>query len=65
MTASDLDNVPGVGQARRKALLRQFGSVKKLALASVEEIAGVPGIGPRTAQLIVEALSNQPAKSPG
>jgi excinuclease ABC subunit C len=65
MTASDLDGVPGVGQARRKALLRQFGSVKKLALASVEEIAGVPGIGPRTAQLIVDALSNQPAKSPG
>ncbi len=65
MTASDLDSVPGVGQARRKALLRQFGSVKKLALASVEEIAGVPGIGPRTAQLIVDALNDQPAKSPG
>jgi excinuclease ABC subunit C len=65
MIASDLDGVPGVGEARRKALLRQFGSVKKLALASVEEIGQVPGIGPRTAALIVEALNGQAAKSPG
>jgi excinuclease ABC subunit C len=65
MTASDLDGVPGVGQARRKALLRQFGSVKKLALASVEEIAQVPGIGPRTARLVLDALSNGGEKSPG
>lgn len=65
MTASDLDGVPGVGEARRKALLRQFGSVKKLALASAEEIAQVPGIGPRTAQLILDTLTSKGVKSAG
>jgi excinuclease ABC subunit C len=57
MTASGLDTVPGLGEVRRKALLRQFGSVKRLAGASPEEIAQVPGIGRRTAEAIVAALS--------
>ncbi len=59
-TASVLDDVPGLGPARRKALLKQFGSVRKLTAASVEEIAAVPGIGPRLAATISAALgSNQ------
>jgi excinuclease ABC subunit C len=62
MTASDLDSVPGIGSTRRKALLRQFGSVKRLAAASLEEIAEVPGIGKRTAQMVLDALTNQPVK---
>ncbi len=62
MTASDLDSVPGIGSTRRKALLRQFGSVKRLAEASLEEIAEVPGIGKRTAQMVLDALTNQPVK---
>ena len=45
MTASALDNVPGLGETRRKALLRHFGSLKRLAAATSEEIAEVPGIG--------------------
>ena len=56
MTASALDNVPGLGEVRRKALLRHFGSLKRLAAASVEEIAEVPGIGRRTAEAILAAL---------
>lgn len=56
MTASDLDSVPGLGEIRRKALLRHFGSLKRLAAANVEEIAEVPGIGPRTAQAVLAAL---------
>jgi excinuclease ABC subunit C len=64
MTASDLDSVPGIGSSRRKALLRQFGSVKRLAAASLEEIAEVPGIGKRTAQMVLDALTNQPVKPP-
>ncbi|MPZ25436.1 MAG: excinuclease ABC subunit UvrC [Micromonosporaceae bacterium] len=56
MTASGLDTVPGLGEVRRKALLRRFGSVRKLSAASPEEIAQVPGIGPRTAEAIVAAL---------
>ncbi|WP_380156563.1 excinuclease ABC subunit UvrC [Kineococcus sp. R86509] len=56
MTTSALDGVPGLGQARKTALLRHFGSVKKLRAASAEEVAAVPGMGPRTAQAVVEAL---------
>src|SRR5262249_40827299 len=57
MTASTLDNIPGLGEVRRKALLRQFGSLRKLGQASAEEIAEVPGIGRRTAESIVAALN--------
>jgi len=56
-TASVLDDVPGLGPARRKALLKQFGSVRKLTAASVEEIAAVPGIGPRLAATISAVLA--------
>ena len=52
-----LDDVPGLGEVRRKSLLRQFGSLKKLRAATVDEVAAVPGIGPRTAEAIVEALA--------
>jgi len=45
MTASVLDGIPGLGDVRRKALLRHFGSVKRLKEASVEQIQEVPGIG--------------------
>ena len=59
-TSSALDDVPGLGPARRKTLLKHFGSVRKLSAASVEEIAAVPGIGPRLAATISAALgSNQ------
>src|SRR6185369_5728751 len=57
MTKSTLDTVPGLGEVRRKALLRQFGSVKRLAAATVDEIAEVPGIGRRTAEAILAALA--------
>ncbi len=57
-TASVLDTVPGLGPARRAALLKHFGSVRKLCAASVEEIAAVPGIGPRLAAAIAAALSS-------
>jgi excinuclease ABC subunit C len=57
MTASGLDAVPGLGEVRRKALLRRFGSVRRLSRASAEEIVQVPGIGPRTAEAIVAALA--------
>ena len=57
MTASVLDDVPGLGETRRKALLRHFGSLKRLRAATVEEVAEVPGIGPRTAEAVVAALA--------
>ncbi|MEV7396258.1 excinuclease ABC subunit UvrC [Aeromicrobium sp. NPDC092404] len=57
MIESVLDPVAGLGPTRRKALLKTFGSVKKLRAATAEEIATVPGIGAATAQSIVEALA--------
>jgi excinuclease ABC subunit C len=61
-TASALDDVPGLGPARRTALLKHFGSVRKLRAASVEEIAAVPGIGPKLAATISAALGSNDAK---
>jgi excinuclease ABC subunit C len=59
MVESLLDDVPGLGEVRRKAVLRRFGSLRRLRAAGVEEIAEVPGIGHRTAEAIVEALAGQ------
>jgi excinuclease ABC subunit C len=56
MNRSTLDAVPGLGETRRKALLRHFGSVKRLRAATVAEIAEVPGVGRRTAEAVHEAL---------
>ncbi|GAB3862725.1 hypothetical protein GCM10029963_69610 [Micromonospora andamanensis] len=56
MTTSALDSVPGLGEVRRKALLRHFGSLKRLSAATVEEITEVPGVGRRTAEAILTAL---------
>ncbi|TQM69506.1 excinuclease ABC subunit C [Actinomadura hallensis] len=56
MTASELDNVPGLGPARRAALLKHFGSLKRLKDATPEQVAEVPGIGMRSAEKIVAAL---------
>jgi len=60
MVESMLDQVPGLGEVRRKALIRYFGSLKKLRAASVEEIAAVPGFGPKLAVAIKEALDAKP-----
>jgi excinuclease ABC subunit C len=57
LTTSELDDVPGLGPARRAALLRHFGSVRKIASATEEEIAGLPGFGPRLAQAVLSALA--------
>ena len=56
MTASALDAVRGLGEARRKALVTHFGSLARLRQATVEEITAVPGIGATTAAAVLEAL---------
>ncbi len=56
MVESMLDDVPGLGEVRRKTLLKHFGSLKKLREADVADIAEVPGIGPRTAESIKAAV---------
>ncbi|GAA2101243.1 excinuclease ABC subunit UvrC [Microlunatus panaciterrae] len=60
MVESLLDQVPGLGEVRRKALLAHFGSLKKLRAATVEEIADVPGFGLKTALAIKSALQQKP-----
>jgi len=64
MTASALDGIPGLGVTRRKALLREFGSLKRLGSATADEIVTVPGIGRRTAEAIVAALAGPPDAVP-
>jgi excinuclease ABC subunit C len=50
--ASVLDSLPGIGPARRKSLLKHFGSVDKIRDASIEELTAVPGISPAVAESI-------------
>jgi excinuclease ABC subunit C len=61
MVESMLDDVPGLGEVRRKTLLKHFGSLKKLRAASAEEIAQVPGIGIHTASAIKDAVARAAA----
>ncbi|WP_184722376.1 excinuclease ABC subunit UvrC [Streptosporangium saharense] len=56
---SALDEVPGLGPARRQALIKHFGSVRRLREATAEQIREVPGIGPATAETIVSALKGE------
>ncbi|MDL4820224.1 excinuclease ABC subunit UvrC [Actinomadura opuntiae] len=65
MTVSELDSVPGLGPARRAALLKHFGSVKRLKEATPEQVAEVPGIGRRSAEGIVAALRGGPVPARG
>ena len=64
-TVSALDSVPGLGPARRAALLKKFGSVRAVSAASPSQIAEVPGIGPRLAETIAGTLSKQGSGTPG
>ncbi len=63
MTSSVLDDIAGLGEVRKKALIRRFGSLRKLRQASLEEVASVPGIGQATATAVVEALAAEGAPS--
>jgi excinuclease ABC subunit C len=66
MLVSLLDDVPGLGDTRRKALMKKFGSLKRLRAASVEELMTVPGIGRRTAEAVQAAIAEPaPEQGPG
>lgn len=58
MTRSALDDVPGLGPAKQKALLKHFGSLAKIKAASVDELTQAPGIGPSLAGVIVEHFAS-------
>jgi excinuclease ABC subunit C len=55
--SSQLEQIPGIGPARRKQLLKQFGSLKRIKLASVTELAAAPGISIELAQSIHHSLN--------
>jgi excinuclease ABC subunit C len=54
--ASSLDDVQGIGPARKRALLKRFGSLARLSRASLEEIAATPGVGGEIARGVYERL---------
>ena len=58
LSHSEIDNIEGIGEARKIALLKEFGSLDALRKASVEEIAGVPGFGKKTALKVHRGLRN-------
>jgi excinuclease ABC subunit C len=64
MLASLLDDVPGLGDVRRKALLTKFGSLRAMRAADVDQVAEVPGVGRKTAEAVVAALAENPGASP-
>ncbi|EST22651.1 excinuclease ABC subunit UvrC [Streptomyces roseochromogenus] len=59
-----LDDVPGLGETRKQALIKHFGSVKKLRSATIEQIQEVPGIGRKTAETIAAALAQAVPAAP-
>ncbi|AYN41915.1 excinuclease ABC subunit UvrC [Streptomyces dangxiongensis] len=62
--AGPLDDVPGLGETRKQALIKHFGSVKKLRSATIEQIQEVPGIGRKTAETIAVALARAVPAAP-
>ena len=63
MVESVLDEVPGLGEVRRKTLLKHFGSLKKLRQATIDEVAELPGFGKRTAESVVLAVNSAATKA--
>ncbi|MEV6958442.1 excinuclease ABC subunit UvrC [Streptomyces sp. NPDC051207] len=62
--ATPLDDVPGLGETRRQALIKHFGSVKKLRSATIDQICEVPGIGRKTAETVAVALAQAAPAAP-
>ncbi|MGW4169079.1 excinuclease ABC subunit UvrC [Streptomyces chartreusis] len=62
--AGPLDDVPGLGETRKQALIKHFGSVKKLRAATIDQICEVPGIGRKTAETIAAAFAQAAPAAP-
>ncbi len=56
---SALDEIPSIGKKTKERLLLHFGSFARLKKASLEEMQQAPGIGPKTAQIIFEAVQGR------
>ncbi|HEY4712311.1 MAG TPA: excinuclease ABC subunit UvrC [Dehalococcoidia bacterium] len=59
VTASALDNIPGIGPKRKRALLKKFGSIEAIKEASLEELSQTEGITPALAKKVKEGLVKQ------
>jgi excinuclease ABC subunit C len=57
--ASVFDEVPGIGPARKKALLKRFGSVRRIREASLDEVAETPGVGRSAAERLKQYLARE------
>ncbi|MGW4289329.1 excinuclease ABC subunit UvrC [Streptomyces sp. NPDC004673] len=64
LRSGPLDEVPGLGETRKQALIKHFGSVKRLRAATLEQIQEVPGIGRKTAETIAVALARSAPAAP-
>ncbi|MFF4605607.1 excinuclease ABC subunit UvrC [Streptomyces sp. NPDC001339] len=64
LKSSPLDAIEGLGDTRRTALLKHFGSLKRLRAATVDEIREVPGIGRKTAETVAAALAGAAPSAP-
>ncbi|WP_078965573.1 excinuclease ABC subunit UvrC [Streptomyces aureocirculatus] len=62
--SSPLDDVPGLGDARKQTLIKHFGSVKKLRSATIDQICEVPGIGRKTAEAVLVAFAQAAPVAP-
>jgi excinuclease ABC subunit C len=68
ISESVLDDFPGIGELRKAALLKKFGSVQRLRTATLEQIAAVPGFGGKAAaelKAFLDARSTLPASQTG
>ncbi|MFE3128647.1 excinuclease ABC subunit UvrC [Streptomyces hydrogenans] len=64
LRSSPLDAVPGLGDTRKQALIKHFGSVKRLKQATIEQICEVPGFGRKTAEAVAVALARAAPAAP-
>ncbi|MFD8263767.1 excinuclease ABC subunit UvrC [Streptomyces griseoluteus] len=64
LRSGPLDEVPGLGETRKQALIKHFGSLKRLRAATLEQIQEVPGIGRKTAETIAVALARSAPAAP-
>ncbi|MFJ7069442.1 excinuclease ABC subunit UvrC [Streptomyces sp. NPDC101115] len=62
--SSPLDEIPGLGETRKQALIKHFGSVKRLRQATIEQICEVPGMGRKTAEAVAVALAQAAPAAP-
>ena len=58
ITRSELDDIPGIGEKRKQALLLKYGGIEAIKTASVEELAAVPGMNQKAAEEVFSYLKN-------